>query len=212
MGRFSRGGKIVAFILLLSIALSAAHFTARIKLGNEHVALSRAAVHVPLSGPVGEGVICAYGRLWHVQCAEDDERVAALGLSIRYLCAANPASQTMECADRNMVGAAAILTVLAGVIMAAVAWFESRRLLDRSAAARALVRYSVCAGASLLLLWHFGRTIRPAIWIGTLDERIIATQPILAFTGSVTGYGLLIALAVVAMVAAAGSVAAMARR
>jgi hypothetical protein len=212
MDRLSLCGKLVAFILLLLIALSAAHLTARIKLGNEHVALSRAALHVPLSGAAGEGVLCTYGRFWNLECTGDDERVAALGLSIRYLCAANPASQTMECADRNMVGAAAIVTALAAAIMVAVGWFGSQRLQDRSAAVHALARYTLCAAASLLLLWHLSRTIRTAFWIGTLDERIIATRPILAFTGSVIGYSLLIALAIVAMVGIASSAAAMARR
>jgi O-antigen ligase len=168
-------------------------------------------VHVPFSGAIGQAIICGYGRLWNVQCA-DDERVTALNLSIRYLCAANPAAQSMECADRNMVGTAAVLTIAAGLIAAAAAWVDARRPRNGGAAVSALARYGICAATSLLMLWQLSRVVLPTIWIGSLDERIIASRPILAFTGSVIGYGLLIALAAIGLAGAAAAALARMRR
>ena len=46
----SRWAKAVAFIILVLVELYSAHFTARIKIANEHVAFSRAALrcHSPV--------------------------------------------------------------------------------------------------------------------------------------------------------------------
>ncbi|HEV8392450.1 MAG TPA: hypothetical protein VGQ35_21525 [Dongiaceae bacterium] len=207
------------------VALYAAYFTARIKTANEHVLLSRAALQVPFSSAVGEAVVCAYGRLWNVQCADDagtaalknlpnlpEQDLPALNVSIRYLCAADPARRSMECTDRNMVGIAAILTVLSGVLAAAAIAFDARRLADRRSSMPGLVRYGIGAAASVLTLWRLSRVTLTTIWIGTLDERIIATRPILAFTGNVIGYGVLIALAMIGIVGVGASAATLRRR
>ena len=169
MSHASCWAKAVAFIILVLVGFYAAHFTARIKIANEHVAFSRAAVLVPFSGTVGEFVTCTYGRLWNVKCTDPQGNEALksaqamnlpelqhLDLTVRYLCAADPVRQSLECSDRNMVGTAAILTALA--------------------------------------------------------EHIIATRPILAFTGSVIGYGILIVLAVIGLVGAMSAAATLARR
>jgi hypothetical protein len=220
MSHISGVAKAVAFLSLILVTLYAAYFTARIKTANEHVLFSRAALQVPLSSAVGEAVVCAYGRLWNVQCADDESTAARTktlpnlpeldhlkNLSFRYLCAAYPARQSMECTDRNMVGIAAILTVLAGVLAVAAIEFDARRQPDRRSSIVALVRYGICAAASLLMLWQLSRVTLTTIWIGTLDERIIATRPILAFTGNMIGYGVLIALAVIGIVGAGASAA-----
>ena len=224
MSRSSRWAKGIACILLVLVGLYAAHFTARIKIANEHVALSRAAVQVPFSGAVGQFVTCAYGRFWNVECSDPEDNEAwkraqamnlpelqNLNLTIRYLCAADPARQSMACSDRNMVGVAAMLTVLATVLGAAAVALDARLLPDRRSARRAVVRYGICAAACVLMLWLF-RVTATTIWMGTIDERMIATRPILAFTGGVIGYGLLVALAVIGLVGAVSAAATLARR
>jgi hypothetical protein len=216
--------KAAAGTILVLVGLYAAHFTGRIKFANEHVVFSRAAVLVPFSGAVGQFVTCAYGRFWNVTCSnpEDNEawkRAQAMNLpelqnlnvSIRYLCAADPVRQFLACSDRNMVGVAAMLTMLASVLGAAAIGLEARRLPDRTSARRALVRYGICAAACLLMLWLF-RVTATTLWMAAIDERMIATRPILAFTGSVIGYGILVALAVIALVGTASSAVALARR
>jgi hypothetical protein len=223
MNRISGAAKAVAFLFLIFVTLYAAYFTARIKTANEHILFSRAALQVPFSSVVGEAVVCAYGRFWNVQCT-DDEIIAALdlpklpemdvlkNLSIRYLCAAYPERQSMECADRNMVGIAAILTVVAGVLAAVAVALDARRFLDRRSSKFAALRYGICAAASLLMLWQLSRVTLTTIWMGSMDERMIATRPILAFTGNVIGYGILIGLALIGIVGAISAVATLARR
>ena len=103
-----------------------------------------------------------------------------------------------------MVGVAAMLTMLAAVLGAAAIASDARRLPDRTSAMRALVRYGICAAACLLMLWLF-RVTATTIWMGTIEERVIATRPILAFTGNVIGYGILVALAAIGF---AGTVSA----
>jgi hypothetical protein len=216
----SRWAKIIAFIVLVMVSLYAAYFTARIKIANEHVEFSRAAAQVPFSSEVGEIVVCAYGRLWNVQCADEDSaavlenlpNLPELNLSIRYLCVADPAGQSMECTDRNMVGIAAILTIFAGLLASAAIAFDARDLSDRGSSIVALLRYGMGASASLLMLWQLSRVTLTTFWIGTMDERIIAARPILAFTGNVISYGVLIALAVIGVVGAGASAATLARR
>jgi hypothetical protein len=225
MSRVSRWAKAIAFITLVVVGLYAAYFTARIKISDEHVAFSRAALLVPFSGAVGELVTCAYGRLWNVTCADPQGNEALkaaqamnlpelqhLNLTIRYLCAADPIRRSLECSDRNMVGAAAILTTLAGLLGTAAIAFDASRLPDRRASMLAVVRYGICAAVCLLMLWHFGRATLTTIWMGAIDERILATRPILAFTGSMIGYGILIALAVIGIVGAVSAAATLARR
>ena len=228
MRRASGWAKGLAFVLLVSVAFGAAHLTARMKIADEHVAATRAVAQVPFSGAVGEAVTCAYGRLWNVKCAAADSMPALKNLqamnlpelqqlnlpdlSIRYLCAADPVHQSMECSDRNMVGVAAILTILAGLLAVGAALSDARVLPDRKAAMSALIRYGVCAAASVLMLWQLSRLTLTTIWIASLDERITATRPVLAFTGNVIGYGILIALASVAILGAGASAAALARR
>lgn len=225
MSHSSRWAKGIAFVVLILVALYAAYFTARIKTANEHVAFSRAAVLLPFSGAVGEFVTCAYGRLWNVQCADQESMPALknfqamnlpeleqLNLTVRYLCAADPIRQSLECSDRNMVGLAAILTILAVALSAAAVAVDARRLADRRSSMFAVIRYGICAAASLLMLLQLSRVTLTTIWIGTLDERIIATRPILAFTGNVIGYGVLVALAVIGIVGAGTAAATLARR
>ena len=50
MSRASRWTKVIAFIILALVGLYAGYFTARIKIANEHVIFSRAALLVPHSG------------------------------------------------------------------------------------------------------------------------------------------------------------------
>lgn len=224
MSRSSRWAKILAGSILVLVGLYAAHFTARVKIANEHVAFSRAAVLVPFSGTVGQFVTCAYGRFWNVKCADPEDNEAwkkaqamnlpelqQMNLSIRYLCAADPIRRSLECSDRNMVGVAAMLTALAAVLAVVFIAFDARRLPDRRAAKIAVLRYGVCAAACLLMLWLF-RVTATTIWMGTIDERMIATRPILALTGMVIGYGLLAALAVLGIIGAVSAAATLARR
>lgn len=225
MGHASRWAKGTAFIVLILVTLYAAHFTTRIKIANEHVAFSRAALLVPFSGAMGEFVTCAYGRLWNVKCSDPESNQALknvqamnipelqqLDLTVRYLCAADPVRQSMECSDRNMVGVAAILTTLGGLLAAAAVASDSRRLPDRRSSRLAILRYAICAATSVTMLWLFSRVTLSTIWLGTIDERMIATRPILAFTGTMIGYGVLIALAGIGIVGAGAAAATLARR
>lgn len=224
MSRSSFWAKVLGAVILVLVGLYAAHFTARIKIADEHVVFSRAAVLVPFSGAVGEFVTCAYGRFWNVKCVDPESNEAwkkaqamnlpelqQMNLSIRYLCAADPVRRSLECSDRNMVGVAAMLTALAAVLAVVAIAFDVRRLPDRRAAMVAVVRYGACAAACLLMLWLFRVTV-PTIWMGTIDERMIATRPILAFTGIVIGYGLLATLALIGIVGAVSAVTRLARR
>jgi hypothetical protein len=225
MSHASRWAKAIAIIILVLVGLYAAHFTARIKIADEHVAFSRAALLVPFSGTVGEFVTCTYGRLWDVKCTDPQGNEALkaaqamnlpelqhLDLTVRYLCAADPVRQSLECGDRNMVGTAAILTALAGLLGATAIAFDASRLPNRRSSVFAVVRHGICTAASLLLLWHVSRVTPTTIWMGTIDERIIATRPILAFTGNVIGYGILIAVTVIGIVGAMSAAATLARR
>lgn len=224
MSRASRWTKVIAFIILALVGLYAGYFTARIKIANEHVAFSRAAVMVPFPGVVGEFVTCAYGRFWNVKCSNPEDNGAWKNfqsmnlpglqkpdLTIRYLCAADPVRQSLECSDRNMVGVAAMLTAVAALLAASALAVDARRLPDRRSAMFAAVRYGICAAACLLMLWVFRVTLT-TIWMGTIDERVITTRPILAFTGSVIGYGLLVALAMIGIVGTVSAAATLARR
>jgi hypothetical protein len=225
MNRISGAAKAVAFLFLIFVTLYAAYFTARIKTVNEHVLFSRAALQVPLSSVVGEFVTCAYGRLWNVVCSDPEGNEAwknfqamnlpelqQLDLTVRYLCAADEVRRSLECSDRNMVGVAAMLTALAGLLAAVAVALDTRRLPDRRSARFAVVRYGTCAAVSLLMLWQLSRVTLTTIWMGTIDERMIATRPILAFTGSVIGYGILIALAGIGIVGVMSAAATLARR
>jgi hypothetical protein len=225
MSRGSRWAKGIACVILILVGLYAAHFTARINIANEHVPLSRAAVMVPFSGTVGEFVTCVYGRLWNFKCSDPDNNPALkaaqamnlpelqnLNLTVRYLCAADLAQQSLECSDRNMVGTAAMLTALATLLAVVAIALDARRLPDRRSSVFAVVRDGLCVAASLLMLWHVSRVTLPIIWMGTIDERLIATRPILAFTGSVIGFGLLIALTAIGLVGAVSAAATLARR
>lgn len=225
MSRASRWAKAIALIILVLVALYAAYFKTGFKIANEHVVFSRAAVQVPLSGAVGEFVTCAYGRLWNVKCSDPESNealknfqaldlpeLAQLDLSVRYLCVADPVRQSLECSDRNMVGIAAILTALAGMLGAAAIAFDARRLSDRRSSMFAVVRYGICAAVCLLMLWHFSRVKLTTIWMNNIDERIIDARPIDAFTGSVIGFGILIALAVIGIAGTVAAAATVARR
>ena len=174
---------------------------------------------------MGEFITCAYGRLWNVKCSDPEgnealknfkamslPELAQLDLSVRYLCAADPVRQSLECSDRNMVGAATILTAVAALLASIAIAFDARRLSDRRSSMFAVLRYGLCAAVCLLLLWQFGRVTLTTIWMGTIDERMIATRPILTFTGNVIGYGILIALAVIGLVGAVSAAATLARR
>lgn len=220
----SRWAKVAAGVILVLVGLYAAHFTARIKIANEYVVFSRAAVLVPFSGAVGQFVTCAYGRLWTVKCSDPADNEAwqkaqamnlpelqNLNLTIRYLCAADEVRQALSCSDRNMVGVAAMLTMLAAVLGAAAIASDARRLPDRTSARHALVRYGICAAACLLMLWLF-RVTATTIWMGTIEERVIATRPILAFTGNVIGYGILVALAAIGFAGTVSAAITLARR
>lgn len=201
----------LALIALTTAALYAAYFTSHLKIGNEHVLLSRAAALAPFSGSVGETVVCTYGHFWGVDCS-GPERAASLNLSIRYLCPVFHETKHFECIDRNMVGVAAILTALAVAIAATAAARQSWRSRNRTTSILAILRYGGCGAVSLLLLWQLAGITRPTIWIGRLDEQMIATRPILAFTGNVIGYGLLIGLAAVAIAGAGAAALALTRR
>ena len=225
MGRGSRWAKGIAFIVLILVALYAAHFTARINIANEHVAFSRAALQVPYSGTVGEFVTCTYGRLWNVTCSDPESNEAwqyfkslnlpelqQLDVTVRYLCAADPVRQSLECSDRNMVGTAAMLTVLAALLAATAVAFDAWRLPDRRSSMFTVFRYGLGAAASLLMVWYVSSVTLPTIWMGTIEESVIASRPILAFTGNMIGYGILIALTVIGLVGTVSAATTLARR
>ena len=205
--------------MLVAIALYAGYFVAQLGNGNQYVLASRAAGSLPWAGTAGESVICAYGGL--VQKSPCSEKgppaemlalVPGLDLRIRYLCRVYPETSHFDCADKNMIGLAAILTVPAAAMV--VLAMLSRALLPRRrrAAAAAFVFYGLCIVIGAAFLWHQAKLPNTTFSIGKMDEAMIVERSILAFTGTVIADGLMIALVVIGTVGVLIALASLMRR
>jgi hypothetical protein len=185
--------------------LFSAYLSGNYRLGNERFVLTTWAPRVPLSGTVGNGVVCGFMRAWGNECAELPPGFADLvgpdGYAgpIRYLCRVRTDVAKLECADKNLVGVGVLLLALSAGAIGVIALARIWRLRDRGAIVKLTVRYGIGGLAAASLFGYLAWPRHEHIWIGRMGG-----IPYLSYTGDMIGWCLLLVLAVMASVITVG--------